>query len=150
MIKVFKKAQKDYIDAMLSDSTTKAPWAEKDGIYFIANAEGSVAYFIPEAFLHIRLDEARKSFALDNFIPDPIGMEAAEVVYTDAQGRTKIQSEHHTVYVYEKNLKPFLAAKGANLAVTGPLAPVRVYVAGSPFCIGMVMPLHPNKVKGGV
>lgn len=146
MLRVFKKAQQDYIAAMLKDPTAKAPWAEKDGVYLLANAEGSVAYFIPKPFLYVLLNEERKSPGLASFIDEPTGEEPARLVSTDPQGRVKLQSERHTVYAYEKNLKPFLAAKGATLCVTSPIKPIRVYAEGNPFCLGIVAPIHPSKV----
>lgn len=150
MLRLFRKAQQDYIAAMLKDPTTKAAWAEKDGVYLLVIAEGSAAYFIPKPFLYILLKEEKKAPGLSFLLDEPAGEEPARLVSTDPQGRVKLQSEHHTVYAYEKNLKPFLAAKGATLYVTSPIKPIRVYAEGNPFCLGVVMPINPAKVARGV
>lgn len=148
MINLFKKAQQDYIANMLKDPATKVAWGEKDGVYIFTYREGTTVYLIPKPFLYIRLSDEKKAPGIEKHIPAPDGMEPAKVVHTDAQGRVMLQSEHHTVYANEKLLKPFLAAKGAYLGVTGAYKPIRVYADGSPFCIGLVMPCNPSKAEG--
>lgn len=148
MIMIFKKAQQEYIANMLKDSTTRLAWAEKDGVYIFTGMEGMVVYMIPKPLLYIRLNDEKKAQFLEKYLQDPDGMEPARVVHTDAQRNVKLQSEHHTVYANENLLKPFLAAKGARLGVTGPLQPIRVYANGYPFCIGLVVPCKPSKAEG--
>lgn len=146
-MKLFKKVQQGYIADMLKDSKIRTPWVEKNGFTLLADAVGVSACIIPNHLLYIRLPDDRVTQSLGAFFQDPNDQENAMPVGVDMDGRMKLESPHHTVYAYEKLMKPFLAVHGVRFMVSGPTKPIRFYVEDN--CIGLVMPCRPGKSRDG-